>query len=289
MTHAHYFAYGSNLERTDFERWCEEKGFRSGLLDDVIGQAVLDDWALVFGRHGKSRGGGVLDLWPKRGYRVPGVVFEVDDETFAALDRKEGHPHTYARREVVVDLGGRDVVCQTYVGAVPGTKHLAPSPVYLDIVRLGYERHGLDPTPLEHAAAAHREGLAPVTGDLFVYGTLLEGERLHSYVADLAPIAITPATVRGRLFDLGNYPGLSLDGDVQVRGERVQFRDIDTALKVLDEVEGFYGRGAAGNLYERRVVELDGAPAWTYVYVGPDDGVPIPRGDWRRWRGHDGR
>jgi gamma-glutamylcyclotransferase (GGCT)/AIG2-like uncharacterized protein YtfP len=285
-----YFAYGSNLEQQDFERWCEKRGHGYGLLDDVVGPAVLDDWALVFGRDGMGRGGGVLDLWPRKGYRVPGVVFEVDRVALAALDKKEGHPNHYERRQVVVEVAGRELECITYVGARAGTKHLAPSASYLDIVRLGYERFGLDTEPLELAARAHLTGtLEAQTPDLFVYGTLQVGERLHHYIEGLGPTATTASSVKGRLFDLGSYPGLSLDGDATISGERLRFEDIHAALTVLDEVEGCYGPGAANNLYKRKVVELSDGPAWTYVYVGPDEGVPIPSGDWRRWRANDGR
>lgn len=296
-----YFAYGSNLDQQDFERWCEERGHGYGLLDDVVGPAVLDDWALVFGRESKRKGGGVLDIWPRLGHQVPGVVFEVDKEALAALDKKEGHPNHYVRREVVVEHAGRELKCITYVGTPPGTRLFVPTASYLDIVRLGYDRFGLDPAPLELAASDHVSGVpAAFTGDLFVYGSLMVGERLHHYIEELGPKSITPASVTGRLYDLGTFPGLSLEGDATIRGERLRFDDIDRALRVLDGVEGYYGRGAKNNLYQRKVVELTDDPAsgdplpgpgraWTYVYVGPDEGVPIPSGDWRRWRVQDGR
>lgn len=284
-----YFAYGSNLEYQDFDRWCLRHGHASGLLEDVVGPAALDDWALVFGRWSTSRGGGVLDLRPRPGFRVPGVVFEIDEEALAALDQKEGHPLHYERREVIVDMGGKDLVCQVYVGDTTSATHYAPSATYLDVVRYGYQRFGLDTAALEAAARAHEQGLAAAIDSLFVYGSLLVGERLHHYVRDLAPLSIEPASIRGRLFDLGSYPGLMLDGGALVRGERVRFGDIAAALTILDEVEGFHGRGARDNLYERRVVELEAGPAWTYLYAGPDEGVPIPSGEWRRWRGQDGR
>jgi gamma-glutamylcyclotransferase (GGCT)/AIG2-like uncharacterized protein YtfP len=284
-----YFAYGSNLERDDFDRWCERHGHASGLLDDVVGPAALDDWALVFGRMSRSRGGGVLDLRPRPGFRTPGVVFDIEDEALAALDQKEGHPHAYERREVVVDMGGKDLECVTYIGDTSSLTHHVPSATYLDIVRYGYQRFGLDTAALEAAARAHEVGLVAAIDSLFVYGSLLVGERLHHYVSELGPLSIEPATIRGRLFDLGSYPGLMLDGGALVRGERVRFADISKALTILDEVEGFHGRNVRDNLYERRVVDLDGGPAWTYLYAGPDEGVPIPSGEWRRWRGQDGR
>jgi len=281
-----YFGYGSNLERDDFDRWCERHDFGDGHLDDVVGVAALLDWALVFGRHSRSRGGGVLDVWPRRGHAVPGVLFEVDAEGFGALDAKEGAPHAYKREKVVVEHNGRDVEAWTYVVAQSNRTLYAPALGYLDVVRLGYQRHGLDTAVLEAAGAGGREGVVglPVSASLFVYGTLLSGERLSSHIDELRPISVKPATLTARLFDLGQYPGLTLDGDVPVQGECVTFRDIDEALSILDRVEGFGGFGQRHNLYERRLVSIDGVPTWTYLYVGDDEGTPIPHGDWRRWR-----
>lgn len=281
-----YFGYGSNLDRDDFERWCEVNGFDDGLLDEVLGPAVLYDWALVFGRHSKGRGGGVLDIWPRLGHGVPGVVFEVDDEALDALDQKEGHPSAYERREVVVELGGRDLRCLTYVVRERSTRHFEPATAYLDLVRRGYDRHGLDPAPLEAAALGHRTGALgpPASSALFVYGSLMQGEALAGHIEALAPVSVSPASLRGRLFELGSYPGLALDGVSTVMGERVVFQDVGAALERLDHVEGFYGHGEADNLYTRRLVDIGGEPTWVYVYAGRDEGAPIPHGDWRRWR-----
>jgi len=281
-----YFGYGSNLEHDDFERWCESHGFGDGHLDDVVGVAALNDWALVFGRHSVYRGGGVLDVWPRLGHAVPGVLFGVDKEGFAALAAKEGAPSVYRREKVIVEYAGRDIEAWTYVVASPLKKVYSPAVGYLDIVRLGYERHGLDGAVLEAAAAGARAGVVgpPVSSSLFVYGTLLSGERLNSYIDELNPVSVEPATLTGRLFDLGTYPGLALDGDVAVQGERITFRDISEALRVLDRVEGFEGSGHRHNLYVRRLVTIGGEPTWTYLYVGGDEGIPIPHGDWRRWR-----
>lgn len=281
-----YFGYGSNLERDDFERWCERKEFGDGHLDDVVGVAALNDWALVFGRFSRGRNGGVLDVWPRLGYAVPGVLFEVDEEGFEALDAKEGAPAVYRREKVIVEYAGRDVEAWTYVVASPSQKVYAPALGYVDIVRLGYERYGLDGAVLEAAAKGAREGVIgpPVSASLFVYGTLQGGERLSNYIDELKPVSITLATLTGRLFDLGTYPGLALDGDVAIQGECLTFRDISEALRVLDRVEGFEGYGERNNLYVRRLVTIGGEPTWTYLYVGGDEGIPIPHGDWQRWR-----
>jgi gamma-glutamylcyclotransferase (GGCT)/AIG2-like uncharacterized protein YtfP len=86
--------------------------------------------------------------------------------------------------------------------------------------------------------------------------------------------------VRGRLLDLGRYPGL-IDGDGRVRGEIYRLDDPEL-LPVLDREEGY-------NFERRRaIVTLANgrrARAWIYRYRGSQNrGVPIPDGDYRRAR-----
>jgi gamma-glutamylaminecyclotransferase len=47
---------------------------------------------------------------PGKGCRVKGEVFEVDDETLAALDRLEQHPHWYRRELTGIELAQGEVV-----------------------------------------------------------------------------------------------------------------------------------------------------------------------------------
>lgn len=115
-------------------------------------------------------------------------------------------------------------------------------------------------------------------GDLlFVYGTLMRGLPLHRAMAGGATF-LGHGSVRGRLLDLGRYPGL-VDGQGRVRGElyRVERPEL---LRALDREEGY-------NFVRRRgAVTLDDgrrARAWLYRYRGPRErAVPIPGGDWRR-------
>jgi gamma-glutamylcyclotransferase (GGCT)/AIG2-like uncharacterized protein YtfP len=88
--------------------------------------------------------------------------------------------------------------------------------------------------------------------------------------------------VRGRLLDLGHYPGL-VDGAGRVRGEIYRLDDPEL-LAVLDRAEGynFDRRRATVTLANGRRVR-----AWIYRYRGcRERAVLIPDGDYRRkqWR-----
>lgn len=107
----------------------------------------------------------------------------------------------------------------------------------------------------------------------------MRGYPLHRVLARGAHF-VEPATVRGRLLDLGRYPGL-VDGRGRVHGE-LYVIGRGELLAVLDREEGY-------NFERRRItVTLAGgrrARAWIYAYRGPRErAVPIPEGDDRRGR-----
>lgn len=111
---------------------------------------------------------------------------------------------------------------------------------------------------------------------LFVYGTLRRNERNVRHPL-LAGAAFEGAAVaRGRLLDLGAYPGF-IEGDGPVAGELWAVRE--DALRRLDEYEGDEYRRI------RLPVRADAGEreAWAYLYVGPREGRPeVADGDWRR-------
>ncbi len=80
--------------------------------------------------------------------------------------------------------------------------------------------------------------------------------------------------VRGRLYDLGPYPGLKETPDPdQVRGEVYELADPEATLSVLDAYESC-GPDDRPRLYERRLapVVLDSGErrsCWVYYYLGP--------------------
>ena len=128
---------------------------------------------------------------------------------------------------------------------------------------------------------------------LFVYGTLMaaalgaamggpQRDRLGRESRNLGA-----ATIAGRLYDFGRYPGLVACGDAseRVHGEIVQLADPAASFAWLDAYEDIVP-GRVGNMYERVQVaatfssgaQLD---AWVYVYLGPlDDRPPIASGRW---------
>ena len=115
-----------------------------------------------------------------------------------------------------------------------------------------------------------------MSNHLFVYGTLMRrfGHPMHEALARCADF-IGEASVQGRLYDLGRYPGLVLSytpADTVV-GELYRLRAPDV-LRVLDDYEGCAPGDPEPHEYVRRrvvVSDADGGAieAWTYVYNRP--------------------
>ena len=84
---------------------------------------------------------------------------------------------------------------------------------------------------------------------------------------------IVAGYTRGRLYDLGEYPGAILDPDCDatITGEVFQLPDASATLSALDAYEGFDPRDPDSSLFARRKCEValdDGAKleCWMYVY-----------------------
>jgi gamma-glutamylcyclotransferase (GGCT)/AIG2-like uncharacterized protein YtfP len=119
-----------------------------------------------------------------------------------------------------------------------------------------------------------------MSNHLFVYGTLrpASGHHLAEYLVANARHA-GPATIAGRLYDLGHFPGLAdaAAADDLVHGDLFELPYPEPLLSVLDAYEGDLFRRE-----QREVASLDGQRllAWVYVYQGsPSDGVRIASGD----------
>ncbi len=122
--------------------------------------------------------------------------------------------------------------------------------------------------------------------NLFVYGTLRKGlqNSMSRFLRDHADY-VGEGYCRGRLYDLGGFPGLqpSHDPDDRVVGEVYALRQPESALAHLDEYEGCVGPDP---LYRRKLVEVimsDGEPiqAWAYIFNRPvSDFKRIASGDY---------
>ena len=122
-------------------------------------------------------------------------------------------------------------------------------------------------------------------GDLlFVYGTLMKGERADMTVghSSLAVTFIGEDRLNGELYDMGYYPGAKIEADLfdparpTIEGEVYRIRNQNLCAQ-LDAYEGF------PNLFSRRQVPTEkGRIVWVYTYNLATKPVQlIAAGSWR--------
>jgi len=108
---------------------------------------------------------------------------------------------------------------------------------------------------------------------LFVYGTLLRGERHHMLLADATFLGPHRTAPRFALYHLGDYPGL-MPGHQAVSGELFA---LDSML--LRRIDAFED---CPRIYTRISLPTPHGRAWAYRYRGlVHDRALIATGDWR--------
>ena len=95
MSKRYYIAYGSNLNIPQMRMRCP--GAR------IIGTSVIEDYQLLFKG---SKTGSYLNIEPMEGAEVPVVIWEVTETDEKALDRYEGYPNFYYKKEMTLDIKG---------------------------------------------------------------------------------------------------------------------------------------------------------------------------------------
>lgn len=283
-----YFAYGSNLNSNDLLQ--SNYGFREGDLHPVK-SAYLPDRDLRFTRYSETRKGGTLDIVEQKGSAVPGMLFEVKNgDVIAKLDRKEGNGVAYKKIDGSAILpDGTLVQCFTYE-VIPEQRKpfVEPTKDYIDIVRSGLREHNLSGAHLDRAISNNTP--TSQIDSLFVYGTLMRGEKRHSLLAKGQLACILLSETFGTLIDVGDYPALLLKETSElkmVQGEFCRFSNVSDAFNDLDAVEGFKGYVSLNNLFIRTIIHvgmLDGRirTAWVYVWWSSNVTEPIIKSnDWR--------
>ena len=282
-----YFGYGSNLDLDDWKDWCQRNEKNPNSINALPGIFILPDHELSFHYYSGGRGGGALDVVSQIGHAVAGKLFEVSDG-YDALDKKEGAPNYYERKEVqVLSENGETQSAITYVVTSDKIKkdHQIPGPGYLEAVEKGYENFGISkmyPWATKQLCASGK-GFVKSSGveHLFTYGTLREGEERAFILSEFSKKIWKDCKIKGRLIDLsGSFPGL-IEGEDLVVGEIHHTPNIKETLEELDDIEGFYGYGKENSLFRRVLVRCNDIDCWTYLWAGkPDAGQIIESGDW---------
>ena len=151
MKKRYYIAYGSNLNIRQMRMRCPSAR--------IIGTSEIPDYELLFKG---SKTGSYLTIEPKKGSRVPVAAWEVSAEDEQALDRYEGFPTFYYKKEMLLPIkgirSGKIRRRNTFVYIMHEDRVLGvPSNFYMQTCLSGYKSFGFDPKFLHEAYDRSRE------------------------------------------------------------------------------------------------------------------------------------
>ncbi len=135
----YYLAYGSNLNIAQMQFRCPEA--------TVVGTAVIPDYELLFKG---SLTGAYVTIEAKQGAQVPVGVWEVSLADEFRLDRYEGFPNFYYKKDIrlpVADIRtGKTKLHDGFVYVMHEDRKLGiPTDMYVRTCIEGYRDFGFDP------------------------------------------------------------------------------------------------------------------------------------------------
>lgn len=132
-----YIAYGSNLNLIQMAARCPSAR--------IYAKGILNNWELVY--RGNKTNSHATIIRCKNSI-VPILIWEIQPQDEYLLDRYEGYPHYYFKKEIMATIAGKKRKAMVYIMneyQKPGI----PSPKYVETIRQGYLENNLDITILE--------------------------------------------------------------------------------------------------------------------------------------------
>ena len=142
----YYLAYGSNLSMAQMAKRCPNAVY--------IGTAEIEDYQLLFKG---SNSGSYLTVEPKEGSTVPVLVWRITEDDEFYLDRYEGYPSFYYKKEMEVEihsLADENMVIKAValIYIMHEDRPLGcPTKQYYDVCLEGYRRFRFSEEVLEKA------------------------------------------------------------------------------------------------------------------------------------------
>ena len=145
MADKFYIAYGSNLSR-------EQMAFRTPDAE-IVGTAVLKGWRLLFRQYATIK--------KNSKFETPVLVWKISEQDEKNLDRYEGFPRFYLKKNLKVNVTGLDgedlgeMTAMVYIMTPEVVEcrksNPAPSNYYYSVIYAGYEDFGFDKKILRKA------------------------------------------------------------------------------------------------------------------------------------------
>lgn len=167
-----YVAYGSNLNIRQMKHRCPTA--------KLYGTGEIKDYELQFKGHPDSA---FATIAPKEGVSVPVAVWEIQARDEMSLDRYEGYPSHYFKKNVPVQLDGEEVNAMVYIMNLKMGFGL-PSPYYYQTVHEGYNDCGLNTDVLDTAVKESAARFYSAYRQQNSQQTLLDTEDEDDFISD---------------------------------------------------------------------------------------------------------
>jgi len=134
-----YIAYGSNMDERQMAYRCPTAR--------LVGKSEIVGYGLLFKG---TKTGAYATIEPKTGSRVPVLLWEIEEEDERNLDRYEGFPAFYYKKNLKLEFNGGKKTAMVYImdeKRKPGV----PSRGYYDIMDRAYDKFGFNKSILKQA------------------------------------------------------------------------------------------------------------------------------------------
>ena len=134
-----YIAYGSNMDERQMAYRCPTAR--------LVGKSEIVGYGLLFKG---SKTGAYATIEPKTGSRVPVLLWEIEEEDERNLNRYEGFPAFYYKKNLKLEFNGGKKTAMVYImdeKSKPGV----PSRGYYDIMDRAYDKFGFNKSILKQA------------------------------------------------------------------------------------------------------------------------------------------
>lgn len=153
MPRKFYVAYGSNLNVKQMEIRCPNA--------KIVGISEIPDYQLLFKG---SKTGSYLTIEAKKGSVVPVAIWSVTPSDDLALDRYEGFPQFYYKKEIKLSVRCKrddaEKILDTFVYIMRENRPIGlPSNFYVSTCLRGYQAFGFDEKFLKKAINVSKERL----------------------------------------------------------------------------------------------------------------------------------
>lgn len=142
-----YIAYGSNMDEEQMRYRCPDA--------KVTGTGTVEGYGLLF-KGGTDHAYATIE--PEKGSSISVLVWEISERDEQRLDRYEGYPKFYYKKNICVEVNGEQKKAMVYIMDERNPLN-RPSNEYYYILKNAYQKFGFNGTVLEMAIEKSSPGM----------------------------------------------------------------------------------------------------------------------------------